>query len=994
MSPDDAHHPEVMIGSYDIETDGAIILPSVWAFVVKPSTNIKISFRRNDVLRRQSLSDHTEEQRRHIPHDHFANVREPESRRRSSPDYHPEDQIPGDRFYNAREPRAKAEYAFVRKSESRAPSPPDEGLSVVEVIISSEDEGEDDSSLSSSDLDDDFAKSVEHDECIREVPPIIDLDGNRISFAVDTTQVSQQLIAEGIVERYRHNATQVQEKEHAAKGSLEKHNITKAVMGEIDGRTVVQIHTLPGPTNHKLHDGVQITWYHMHSAQLSLVRFMDICLELPNLSDRLKVLTKEAFARIEKHKVKAFLDGFFIEPGTVLRTIEKCQPDPQAVIFSCIPYLELQQPNQSPPHRPGDGLFPPRTLMQAMYPYEPVRDRDSEQAYRKLGNDRGNDLVYVPNLWMLNIGTGLVVTCGHRPLSDEMVKSIGVVQEDLSQLAAADIAKNLLTTIRITDREGLVHLYSLKSCRSYFQMEARMNTWEAAAQSMPGSRIPRINWISPAGRRTVTASNWRAIIRRTDLISINLEIAKETATDSAIEKVEITASDRSGSVPPFFHWLPAIGHETILTKSNHELVCLDHAERSMFNETLNKYSTTNAVDKTFASTTYYQSLPEDTHEHIRAQFQSLSSENSQAKTSLPSHQSCHAAVIATQYTDIVDKVDLFCGIVQATFSLFVSDTGRSSILRKVWSAMGNVHKWAVKVRMRGAVGEATTEPSDLEIRHHRMANSGWYIRGGKEDSLPVPEADKKLRRSVRHCRRCTSTAPFEDAETAMTHLRSHLKSASSGKKVSSDRKVSVPAKSADEIDLNDWIIHVKQFEREKSNAGGLKVLTQTCGDALDLLEQAKDLTDGVKNEDGSKSDLYNFPRQLLEAFRKLIVFYLAVERALYHIEESYQNAEDTRDAECEAPYSEEGLRVLKRFAQGAGNSLLLARSELCYMVRPEISTDHMQDLALGPEYVCSWLMRRLMVKPLEERISVGDIYREYLSTIVSTAPGYLSICTS
>jgi len=196
----------------------------------------------------------------------------------------------------------------------------------------------------------------------------------------------------------------------------------------------------------------------------------------------------------------------------------------------------------------------------------------------------------------------------------------------------------------------------------------------------------------------------------------------------------------------------------------------------------------------------------------------------------------------------------------------------------------------------------------------------------------------------------------------------------------------LPAKSADEINLNDWIINAEQFEREKSNAGGLKVLTQTCEDALDLLERAKELTDGVKNEDGSKSDLYSFPQELLEAFRKLIVFYLAVERALYHTEEAYQNPEDIRDLGCEAPYSYEGLGVLKRFAQGVGNSLMLARSELCYMVRPEVATDPMRDLALGPEYVCGWLMRRLMVKPLEKRLSIGDIYREYLSTIVSTTP--------
>jgi hypothetical protein len=53
------------------------------------------------------------------------------------------------------------------------------------------------------------------------------------------------------------------------------------------------------------------------------------------------------------------------------------------------------------------------------------------------------------------------------------------------------------------------------------------------------------------------------------------------------------------------------------------------------------------------------------------------------------------------------------------------------------------------------------------------------------------------------------------------------------------------------------------------------------------------------------------------------------------------------------------------------------------MVKPETSLDPMQGLSLGSEYICAWLMRRLLVKPLENRMSIGEMYREYLSTIVS-----------
>jgi hypothetical protein len=121
---------------------------------------------------------------------------------------------------------------------------------------------------------------------------------------------------------------------------------------------------------------------------------------------------------------------------------------------------------------------------------------------------------------------------------------------------------------------------------------------------------------------------------------------------------------------------------------------------------------------------------------------------------------------------------------------------------------------------------------------------------------------------------------------------------------------------------------------------------------------------------------------LIEAFRKLVVFYLAIERALHHTEEFYQKTPNEADDQFDFSYSESVLTVLKRFAKGAQLSIDIAREELCNMVRPDASPDDMQGLSLGPEYVCSWLMRRLLVKPLEKRMTIGDMYREYLSTIV------------
>jgi len=54
------------------------------------------------------------------------------------------------------------------------------------------------------------------------------------------------------------------------------------------------------------------------------------------------------------------------------------------------------------------------------------------------------------------------------------------------------------------------------------------------------------------------------------------------------------------------------------------------------------------------------------------------------------------------------------------------------------------------------------------------------------------------------------------------------------------------------------------------------------------------------------------------------------------------------------------------------------------MVKSEATFDPLQSVSLGPQYLCAWLMRRLVVKPLHKHLAIAEMYREYLTTIVST----------
>ena len=692
LNHDEHHLDEIRKGRYDIQTEaGAIILPTVWSSIVKPFVTIKISFWESKVLSRQTSP--TPEGRR---------KRSRSSGRQERPD----------------------EYLEEISIDVGDPNPPSPNRSYYEEgVTQSEGDGseEDYESTDSIQSEDERYEDNKQPEPPREVLSPTDAEGNKLSFSVDTSWVGGHSHVSKPLGSKRDDSETPRVVKDAFEGSVETLRITKAMSEEAENRAMIQLSTLPGPKTHQLHDGVTMTWYHLQADRLDFSRFKQACLDTPNISDRLQSLIREVLANIERHKVKAFLDGLYIEPGTVLRADERCQPDPQAVIFSCIPYFDLQPLAKKLSMGLKEQNFPPRTLMQSLYPYEPVRERDSEQAYRKFGNDRSTHLVYVPNIWIMNIGADIIVTYGHRPLTAELTKSINVVQEDLSQLGVTDITKDALTNIRLTDWDSRVHLYSLEACRSYFQMEQKLKDLRFLSRGRMNSK----SLLMSDGDRLVKPNDWGTIVRRTDrnftdLTSLSDHKVKELKQNSAVDSVaSVILPSTLGSVSPFFHWPAALEEETKRGGTNPKDidsadVRLEFAERGMANATLDRYSTTNAVDESFTSTAFYQALPEDTHEHIKAQFASL-----ETNTGQMSNQSYHATIVVGQCASIVEKSDGFCKIVQATLGLFVKDVDKNVMLRKVWGAMGNVHKLVAGLQNRGTVilNPADTDPNTKPFRH-------------------------------------------------------------------------------------------------------------------------------------------------------------------------------------------------------------------------------------------------------------------------------------
>ncbi|KAF2649273.1 hypothetical protein K491DRAFT_735215, partial [Lophiostoma macrostomum CBS 122681] len=841
-----------------------------------------------------------------------------------------------------------------------------------------------------------------------------DRDGNRLSYLVDTKWPE---LHHGPIQDFDESGETEKSKVYREMKSESPLRILKALQVSSENRMSIQIHTLSSPENPLLASSVGVRWYHLSSNEhLDFAQFKAACLGVHGLTSRTKRLITKTLEKVEKEKLHAFLDGMFIEPGTVLRGDEISQKDPESVIFSCVPFLEAQAPVKLSSGK-VDRYHPPRSLMQSYYPYEPVRERDMEQAFKKFKTGASNRIIHVPSIWVLNIDRYAVVTCGYHSLTSDFVKSITVVPEDskmLNPTSPASTANGKVTTgsnfpnIRLTDWEGRVLLYTLDECRTYFEIEQRLRELRYFARGPSPDKLELV-WDSIEGLKTVTPLNWLRITkRRADLIFIDLCILDNEKKDKLAVEEPVVGNDVDAtrmSVPPFFQWVHAEKENEkpesstsptaaqqygfIPPETKHAMHCLEVVEKAMLSAVVPDYEAETIVDRSFTSVAYYQSLPEETLGHVRDVFVNLLQSTANRGSGMPD-RNMHQIIVDEQCTKLCGNAAILVDIVHETLKLFVSDVDKSTMLRKLWGALSRVAQTVNQAQIRSCIPDPE-EFTNKQWTSPLTGNRRWFVRNprasvqnGKFTKLPE---DETLKESLKSCRDCRQNHAYSAPAEALEHLRNHLQDASHNRTFDGTGRPPV----VQEPNLQDWIRNDAQLLVEETNAGFLVILTQAIDDSGQLFIETQELAEGVKNPEGKISDLYTFPHELLKTIRKLITYYLVVERSIYYTEEAFQSKAPIKKR-TELPYDKTGIGVMRRFYENTRTSLLVARKDLCNMARSKDMHDIGKRLSLSPEYICSWFIvsRKLLVKPIDNSMTVGDLYREYLSTLqfqVNHRPG-------
>ncbi|PVI02967.1 hypothetical protein DM02DRAFT_521838 [Periconia macrospinosa] len=767
-------------------------------------------------------------------------------------------------------------------------------------------------------------------------------------------------------------------------------------------RTAIEIHTLSGPENSALPSNVFIRWNHLYAEYLDWMQFQSACLAVPDLSDRIQKLLKKLFMKIEEKGIlKTYLNGMFVEPGTVLRADESDessnQNDLQSVIFSCVPYFDISNTSDPPPGL-VDLVYPARTLMEAYYPNKPVQDRDDEQAFRKFGNKRNAGLVHVPSLWMVNIGSQAVVTCGYRSLASEFQKSIIVVSDDIKQLSLG-MKENKTTTIRLTDWDKRPLIYQRDECRTYFEMERKLRELRFS----PGKDRNSLQLLTNTrnGLRKVTPAIWPSLVSQKNVIFVDVFVTNDPELNKIDKDLEVEDLQPPGlatvppySVPPFFHW-PIASNEKNDAKSampadaDRPMRCLTRVENDLIDLGVLESTTIGAVDETFTSSTYYEGLPEVKFaDFVKSFISRPKSSNITNEHSL--HAPFHKRYMEKYCSKFVKETAEFVDIVCETLGLFVSNMDNSILLRKLWGSMTNLVHVAERMAKMEPCEVDSQEYLDPNWRPRLSKDPSWWIRKGRASiPLPAPNGKKNFAATVKSCRKCKRYM-FKSLDEALEHLRSaHLEENPPGRDSSSGQ---LHPNANETKELREWITNGDEWVIESTIYSATAVLSAATKKARHFLNLLHELSDGVRNEDGELSPLYALPGKLLDTFHQLVLLYFAVERSLHYIEE------DTKVDKKSGMFAkgtdleklEKNSAILQRFSDDVRTPLVRAREDLCNMARSTTPTAVEERLSLGPEYICSWVMRKLIVKPLKNSMTIADMYNDYLLTIefqVSHRPG-------
>ncbi|KAI5925769.1 hypothetical protein F4810DRAFT_31898 [Camillea tinctor] len=270
----------------------------------------------------------------------------------------------------------------------------------------------------------------------------------------------------------------------------------------------------------------RMKWLHLRKPALCLEDLVDIVVTCPSIDPdyatlALRLLQTEC-PKYEKKFSNGKRIGYYIEPGTVIRYDGRYSDDiirgEKSVTFFSAPYLNLEEPRKSSEDLGTDGerLHRTRTLLESLYDFDLMNERDKKQVIRRNAAADENSIICVPQVWYLLCGS-VLISCGQMTLSELRGDSI---QEKYRS------NKNIIS--HVTDLDNHQFTVALKTTDSYFTI---IRIIERLRSNLGGGPINNYN-IELKGGEFLTPKTWLEIVKQDPLPSLELTLKPRQTTSS------------------------------------------------------------------------------------------------------------------------------------------------------------------------------------------------------------------------------------------------------------------------------------------------------------------------------------------------------------------------------------------------------------------------------------------------------------------------------
>jgi len=265
------------------------------------------------------------------------------------------------------------------------------------------------------------------------------------------------------------------------------------------------------------------------------------------------------------------------------------------------------------------------------------------------------------------------------------------------------------------------------------------------------------------------------------------------------------------------------------------------------------------------------------------------------------------------------------------------------------------------------------ENANHEKQEESMASPFIYLIKDVPDNeyMQMHELEK-LAIPIEICSICSKSTRYPDIDDAFQHLQ----------QFHSQKRVVLSLE--DRQRLGHWLVSTASVELGRRNAGMISLIEAVHWRTKKLLYKAMEIRSGVANEEKEKPSHYLLPSALVKAAEKTFKFIFTSLHAVRFLKDQISTA--APNLKTSPVELRDNIALAEYYAIAAKNALSKAQDELLLMAYTGSSdgASIVQYISIPPETTALYAIGCLVARPIVEELRIQELYRNHLSSLVST----------